>query len=199
MSLNLYIFTHPSLRRKSREPEQNSMARQDNGTPYNSILSSIMDGTIYISIKKRRTHTDELNIGRPLVVIMHNPQNKGTRGLAVWSRGDDRTNSDSGGRVQHATSMCESHALFGTPFKSQQNYTVDLSQASRQLPGIVNNMSRHTRRHLEVRTTQRAMTMESPVWIPTSHFEIICQCLVLIKAGWLSAQLQENTLKTSAL
>ena len=46
--------------------------------------------------------------------------------------------------------MCESHALFGTPFKSQQNYTVDLSQASRQqqLPGIVNNMSRHTRRHL---------------------------------------------------
>ena len=194
MSLNLYMFTPPSLRRKSREHEQNSMARQDNGTPYNSILSSIMDGTIYISIKKRRTHTDELNIGRPLVVIMHNPQNKGTRGLAVWSRGDDRTNSDSGGRVQHATSMCESHALFGTPFKSQQNYTVDLSQASRQLPGIVNNMSRHTRRQ-----TQRTMTMESPVWVPTSHFETICQCLLLIKAGWLSAQLQENTLKTSAL
>ena len=37
------------------------------------------------------------------------------------------------------------------------------------------------------------------MWVPTSHFETICQCLLLIKAGWLSAQLQENTLKTSAL
>ena len=168
MSLNLYIFTHPSLRRKSREHEQNSMARQDNGTPYNSILSSIMDGTIYISIKKRRTHTDGLNIGRPLVVIMHNPQNKGTRGLAVWSRGDDRTNTDSGGRVQHATSMCESHALFGTPFKSQQNYTVDLSQASRQLRPCSCQASWN-------------------IWMRTFS--------TLIKAGWHSAQLQEKHAK----